>query len=43
MRILILENKETSGLEKTFEEKAKTLALRNSVCVDLRDLEATYN
>lgn len=33
-----MENKERSGFEKTFKEKAKTLALRNSLRGDLREL-----
>ncbi|KAI5282971.1 Delphilin [Manis pentadactyla] len=39
LRIFILENKESSGLEKTFEEEAKTPALRSGLCVDLHELE----
>lgn len=42
-RILILEKKETSGSEKTLEEKVKTLALRRSLCLDPRELDATYS
>lgn len=37
-RILILEDKEGSGFEKTFKEKAETFALRNSLRDDLREL-----
>lgn len=31
-RVLLLENKDGSASEKTFKEKAKTIALRNHLC-----------